>query len=50
MLFIDLEKAHDRVFRKIEGIENMYNGALTNMRTIGGDTSAFQLPLHQDSA
>ena len=67
LVFIDLEKAYDRVPRElmwkalekrgvpiqyIEVIKDMYEGVVTSVRTVGGDTRDFPITvgLHQGSA
>ena len=58
MIFIDLKKAYDKVFRDlicwvlekkcvtksyIETIQDMYSGAMTTVRTVVGETSNFSI-------
>ena len=67
MIFIDLEKAYDKVLRDliwwalekkcvtkryIEMIQDMYDGAMTTVRTVVGETNDFPITvsLHQGSA
>ena len=67
MIFIDLEKAYDKVPRDliwwalekkgvtkryIEIIQDMYNGAMTTVRTVVGETNdvPITIGLHQGSA
>ena len=67
LVFIDLEKAYDRVprdvlwwawmkkgisLRYIDLIKDMYDGAITNVRTFGGLSDSFPITigLHQGSA
>lgn len=67
MVFFDLEKAYDRVSseiirwvldkngvlsRSIDLVKDMYDGAITSVRTIGGETSEFTITvdLHQGLA
>ncbi|VFR02502.1 unnamed protein product [Cuscuta campestris] len=57
IVFIDLEKAYDRVPREVlwrclEAIKDMYDKAMTRVRTSGGDSDSFSvgMGLHQGSA